>query len=67
MEYSFVKGFYKALTAVAIMAVSYITFAGLSDITVWGLVEQYLKPLLGALTLGGVGVMVVNYLKVKSK
>lgn len=40
-----------------------VAFTGFSDLTIWGLLEQYLKPALGGLTVGGAIAVAVNYFK----
>ena len=55
------KGVKFALTAlVAIVAVT-----GFSDVTLWDLLEKYLKPLVGTLSVGGLLIVVQNWVKVK--
>ena len=65
MQYSFKKGLSKGAVTGLIVLGSLVAFAGFSDLTIWGLLEQYLKPFLGSATVGGVIAMAVNYLKVK--
>lgn len=67
MTYSFTKGLSKGLVSVLVVGGAIIAFAGFSDLTIWGLLEQYLKPLLGSLTVGGALTVAINYIKVKSK
>lgn len=67
MEYSFVKGLSKGALSLLAVGGAMVAFAGFSDLTIWGLLEQYLKPVLGSLTVGGAITMAVNYLKVKSR
>ncbi len=70
-EYSFWIGLRKTAIQVAIfggsMALVFLAFANqaLLDAPLWALVEQYLKPLLGSLTLGGAITLGVNWLKNK--
>lgn len=66
MEYSLKKGAQKGATSVLVVLISMATFAGFSDITLWSLVEEYLKPLVSSLTVGGLLTMVLNYIKVKN-
>ena len=70
-KYSYKKGFGKGLLAFATSALGIgtvlIAFAGLSDATLWGLLETYLKPVLGTLTVGGVAAFATNWVKQKSK
>lgn len=66
MKYSFTKGLAKGLLS-AIAGIGIIaSFAGFSDITIWGLLEQYIKPILGSLTVGTLITMALNYLKVRA-
>jgi uncharacterized membrane protein len=64
-KYSFKKGLSKAslytLTAVGTL----VAFAGMSDVTVWSLVEDYLKPMIGSLTVGGLITLAINYVRFK--
>lgn len=53
------KGIYTAIVALAAL----VTFAGLNEISVWQLVEEYLKPLVGSVTVGGLIAMAVNVAK----
>lgn len=65
MEYSFTKGLTKGLVSLIAITGAMVAFAGFSDLTIWGLLEQYLKPVLGSLTVGGAITMLMNYIKVK--
>lgn len=67
MQYSFTKGLSKGLLSALAVAGALVAFAGFSDLTIWGLLEEYLKPIVGSLTVGGAITMAVNYIKVKSK
>lgn len=64
--YSFTKGLGKGVIWILTVAVSFLAVSGFADISVWDLVEQYIKPIVGTLTLGGFLTMLLNYLKVKS-
>lgn len=66
-QYSFTKGLGKGLVSLLAIAGSFIAFAGFSELTLWGLLEQYLKPVLGSLSVGGAITMLLNYIKVKSQ
>lgn len=61
--YSIKKGLLKGVVSVLIVVASVVAFAGFSDITIWGLLEQYLKPGLGSLTVGGLVAMAINWAK----
>lgn len=67
MKYSFKKGAVKGLVSLLSIGGAIVAFAGFSDLTIWGLLEQYVKPVLGSLTVGGVITIAVNYVKVKSE
>lgn len=66
MEYSISKGFKKGVTSALVSLAAIVAFAGFSDLSVWGLVETYVKPLVGSLTVGGAIAMVLNYMKVRN-
>ena len=66
MEYSFKKGFIKGLISLLSIAGTFVAFTAFSDMTLWVLLEQYLKPLLGSLSVGGLITITINYLKVKT-
>lgn len=66
-EYSFKKGLSKGFLSILIMSSSMVAFAGFSDLTIWSLLEEYLQPLLGSITVGGAITMLVNYIKVKNQ
>lgn len=67
MQYSFTKGLSKGAVSLLSIAGAMVVFAGVSDLTVWSLIEEYLKPVFSALTVGGAITMVINYLKVKNQ
>ena len=62
-EYSFTKGLAKGLVSVLVIGSGMVAFAGFSDMTIWSLVEQYLKPVIGSLTVGGVLTIAINFIK----
>jgi hypothetical protein len=65
-SYSIKKGLWKAAsTAVGIFAAMAV-FGSFSDMTIWGLLEQYVKPILGTMTVGGLFTLARNYIKVKA-
>lgn len=66
MQYSFVKGLAKSFVPVLVGAGTLVAFAGFSDLTIWGLLETYVKPVLGSLSVGGVIALAANWLKFKS-
>lgn len=65
--YSFKIGLTKGLISLLAIAGALAAFAGFSDLTIWQLLETYLKPVIGSLTVGGSITMVVNYLKIKNQ
>lgn len=65
VQYSFKKGIVKALISALTVGGAFIAFAGLADFTLWELLEQYLKPVIGSLTVGGLITLSVNFLKVR--
>lgn len=67
VQYSFTKGLWKMLGTVGMIAFAFATFAGFSDLTLWDLIETYIKPLVGTLTVGGLLKLAINYVKVKNK
>lgn len=67
MNYSFKKGIIKGLVSLLSIGGSFLALTVFSDMTLWGLLEQYVKPLIGSLTVGGLITVAINYLKVKSK
>lgn len=67
MQYSIAKGLSKGLISVMTVAGAWLAFVGFSDVQLWPLIENYLKPLVGSMTVGGLIAMAVNYLKVRSK
>ena len=68
MKYSIKKGLQKGLTALIPGVIMILTFAGISaDLTIWELLETYLKPILGGTTIIGAMTMFLNWLKVRAK
>jgi hypothetical protein len=66
MQYSFKKGFLKGALSLLAVGGAIVAFAGFQDVSLWTLVENYIKPLLGSLTVGGVITIAVNYIKFKT-
>jgi len=64
--YSFKKGLGKGLISLLAVGGGLIAFAGFSDLTIWGLLETYLKPVLGTLSVGGVITIATNWVKFKT-
>lgn len=61
--YSYAKGLKKSGVVVLIIIANWVAFAGFSDLTIWGLIEQYIKPLAGGTTVGGALFFAINWLK----
>ena len=55
------KGIKFALTGIAALAL----VSGFSELTLWGLLETYLKPILGIISVGAVLAWLQNLVKVK--
>ena len=64
--YSLKKGFYKGLLSLVSVAVFLIAFTKFGDLSIWSLLEEYLKPVLGAMTISGAITMLRNWVKFKS-
>jgi len=62
-EYSFRKTLGKGVTSGLIALAALVTFAGMNDISLWALIEEYVKPLVGSITVGGLIAMAINYTK----
>ena len=63
--YDIKKGIIKGIKFILIGLGSVAIITGFSEVSLWGLLEQYLKPLLGSLTIGGILVILQNYVKIK--
>lgn len=63
--YNWKIGAWKAVKTVGSGALMFAVFSGVADVNVWTLVEQYAKPILSAVTVGGLITLVVNYAKIK--
>ena len=70
-KYSIKKGLQKAFFSFALpvvgVSVVLLGVAGLSDLTLWGLLETYVKPVLGTATVGSVLLFGQNWLKNRSR
>lgn len=62
-DYSITKGIGKGLFTMLMAGVTIATFAGFADFTLWQLLEQYVKPVLGSITVAGVLKLAANYIK----
>ena len=61
--YSFSQGVSKSLISLLSIAGAILVFTHYSDIGIWDLLETYLKPLIGSLTIGGAITLAVNWVK----
>lgn len=66
-EYKFSKGVSKALLYTLSTVATLVAFAGFSDIQVWDLVVQYVKPFIGSITVGGIVTIAINWVRFHSK
>jgi hypothetical protein len=64
-EYSFKKGVIKGLISLLSITGFIVAFSGFADFTLWQLLETYIKPVLGGLSVGAAITIAVNYLKFK--
>lgn len=64
--YSLKRGFYKGFLSLISVAGFLVAFAKFGDIQIWALLEEYLKPILGAMTISGAITMLMNWVKFKS-
>ena len=64
--YSFKRGFYKGFLSMLTFAGAILAFTKFGDISIWSLLEEYLKPTLGAMTISGAITMLINWVKFKS-
>jgi hypothetical protein len=67
VKYSFRKGLAKGLLSVVSILGAFIAFTSFSDVSMWDLMVQYIKPLLGGITVGGAITVLINYLKVRTQ
>ena len=65
MNYSLKKGLYKGLKFVLVGLVAVVAVVGLSDVVIWDLIVEYVKPIAGTLTIGTALTMALNFIKVK--
>jgi len=56
---SIAKGFYTALSGLVVI----VAFTAFSDMTLWGLLETYVKPIFGSLTVVGALRALQNWVK----
>lgn len=63
MNYSYTKGIVKGVVSGLTVLAAIVTFAGFSDMTVWSLLEQYVRPALASITVGGLIAFSINWIK----
>ena len=64
-KYELKKGLGKGLKFVLTALAALAAVSGFSEITLWDLLTEYLKPVLGTLSVGGVLAIALNLVKVK--
>jgi hypothetical protein len=62
-SYSLKKGVGKGLVSLLSVAGALVAFTGLSDVTLVSLIEDYIFPVIGSLTVGGAVAVAVNFVK----
>ncbi len=62
-KYSFKKGLLKGAIGALSFIAGIVALTAFSDVPLWGLLETYIKPLIGSVTVSGVLVMAINALK----
>lgn len=67
VKYSFRKGLAKGLLSLVSIVAAFLAFTSFSDVSMWDLMVQYVKPLLGGITVGGAVTVLINYLKVRTQ
>ena len=67
MEYKLSKGVSKALLYSLSTIATLIAFANFSDILIWDLIVQYIKPAIGSITVGGIVTIAINWVRFYSK
>lgn len=65
-SYSLTKGLSKGLVSVLTIAIAGATFAGLTDLSIWDLIVEYVKPIVGSLTVGGLLTIALNWVKFRT-
>ena len=66
-KYSLKIGAWKGLVSALIILAAIVTFFGFSDMTIVSIIETYIFPVLGSMTVGGLLTMALNYAKIKTK
>lgn len=62
-SYSFKKGLGKGAIFVLQGAATIAVFTGFADVSLWDLIVQYVKPIVGGLTIGGAIAVATNFVK----
>jgi len=66
-KFSIKKNLLKGGITALSFAIGIIAFTSFSDVQLWALLETYVKPLVGSLTVSAVLGMALNFLKFKAK
>lgn len=62
-EYSFKKSVGKGLIFILQAVAAILVVTGIAEISIWDLIVEYVKPIVGTLTLGGAIAIATNYVK----
>lgn len=62
-SYSFKKSLAKGVMFVLQAAAAIVLVTGVSDLSLWSLIEQYLKPIVTGVTVGGAIAIATNFVK----
>lgn len=62
-KYSLLRGVGKGLISLLSIGATLLALTTFSDLTIAGLVQTYLFPVLGSLTVGGVVTVIINWVK----
>ena len=65
MQYNFSQGIGKGVKFILTALIGLAVVSGFSDFTLWDLLEKYLKPVLGTLSVGGILAIAQNWVKVR--
>lgn len=66
-DYKLSKGVSKALLYSLSTGATLIAFANFSDVLVWDLIVEYIKPAIGSISVGGIMTIVINWVRFHSK
>ena len=61
--YSFKKSLAKGAMFVLQAAATLVIVTGVSDIALWDLIEQHIRPIIGGVTIGGAIAIATNFVK----